>query len=233
VKLVLADIDDDRLKSILRDISSAGHSVIAVTADVTCQPDVDNVIAQAVDTFGELNIFVNNAGVTAIGPLIETNDKTWDWVMDVNAKAAFLCCTAAARQMISQAKGGRIIINGSSAGSKAPERGVPMGVYSASKHAVVGFTKQLGIELAAYGILVNCVCAGVVATPMWDRIDLEASRKAGVEAGSIKAAAIERIPLGRVQTPEDVANVIAFLASDDAAYMTASTVNVTGGLWAA
>jgi NAD(P)-dependent dehydrogenase (short-subunit alcohol dehydrogenase family) len=150
--------------------------------------------------------------------------------MKVNAKGTFLSCQAAAKQMIKQGKGGRIIINASGAGKIAPGKGVPLGVYAASKHAVVGFTKQLGLELSDYQILVNCLCPGIVDTPMWDLIDRETAKLKGVPRGSVVAGAVASIPLGRIQTPQDVANVVAFLASDDASYITADTVNCAGGL---
>ena len=150
--------------------------------------------------------------------------------MNVNAKSVLLCSQAAARQMIEQGGGGRIINNASGAGKIAPGKGMPLGAYAASKHAVVALTKQMGLELSDHGILVNCVCAGIVDTPMWDLIDRETAAQQGVPVGSVKAQAVAGVPLGRIQQPEDVANLVAFLASDDASYMTGQTYNVSGGL---
>ena len=132
--------------------------------------------------------------------------------------------------MIEQGEGGRIINNASGAGKIAPGKGVPLGAYAASKHAVVALTKQLGLELSDHQILVNCVCAGIVDTPMWELIDRETSRLQGIPAGSVVTAAVDSVPLGRIQQPEDVANMVAFLASTDAGYMTGQTYNVCGGL---
>ena len=126
--------------------------------------------------------------------------------------------------------GGRIINNASGAGKIAPGKDVPLGAYAASKHAVVALTKQMGLELAQHRILVNCVCAGIVDTPMWDLIDREIAKREGAPIGSVKASAVDSIPLGRIQEPEDVANVVVFLASSDASYMTGQTYNVCGGI---
>ena len=148
--------------------------------------------------------------------------------MAVNAKGTLFCAQAAARQMIAQGSGGRIINNASVAGKIAPGR-LPMGAYSASKHAVVALTRQMGLEWAVHGILVNCVCPGIVDTPMWDLIDREMAKRDGVPIGSVKAQIAATVPIGRIEQPEDVANMVAFLASADAAYVTAQAVDVSGG----
>ena len=150
--------------------------------------------------------------------------------MNVNAKGVLLCTQAAARQMIAQGGGGRIINNTSGAGKIAPGKGTPLGAYAASKHAAVALTKQFGLELSDHQILVNCVCAGIVDTDMWDLIDREVAKLENVPPGSVKARAVATIPLGRIEQPEDVANVVAFLASDDAGYVTGQTYNVCGGI---
>ena len=228
--VVIADIDESNAQVVAREIQSTNGQALGVRVDVTQQGDVDRMIAQTVETFGEINILVANAGVAAVIPLLDTDEATWDRVMAVNAKGVFLSCKAAARQMIKQGKGGRIIINASGAGKIAPGKNVPLGAYAASKHAVVGLGKQLGLELSDHQILVNSICGGIVDTPMWDFIDRETARLQGVPEGSVKAGAVEGIPLGRIQKPEDIANVVAFLASDDADYITASAINVEGGL---
>ena len=122
-----------------------------------------------------------------------------------------------------------IINNASVAGKIATGKDIPLGAYVASKHAVVGLTKQMGLELSSHQILVNCVCPGVVDTPMWDLIDREVARLEGGEVGSVKARAVASIPLGRIQQPEDVANLVVFLASSDARYITGQALNVCGG----
>jgi NAD(P)-dependent dehydrogenase (short-subunit alcohol dehydrogenase family) len=132
--------------------------------------------------------------------------------------------------MIEQGHGGRIINNVSGAGKIAPGKDLALGVYAASKHAALGLTKQLGLELSSHQILVTGVCAGIVDTEMWDLIDRESARLRGKPVGSVKEEAVAGVPLGRIQRPEDVANVVAFLASEDASYITAQSFNACGGL---
>jgi meso-butanediol dehydrogenase/(S,S)-butanediol dehydrogenase/diacetyl reductase len=228
--ICVTDVDLASAQAVAQQIIKDHGQAITVKVDVTKQDDIDKMISATVNEFGTVDIFVNNAGVGAVGKLIDTDEPTWDWVMAVNAKGTFLCCKAAAKQMIKQGKGGRIIIIASAAGKMASGKARPLGAYVASKHAVVGFTKQLGLELSEYQILVTCLCPGVVDTPMWELIDRETAKIEGVKLGSVKARTVASIPLGRIQTPEDVANVVAFLASDDASYITADAVNCAGGL---
>ena len=214
--VTVTDIDEASAQAVAAEIEAANGKAIGLQADVTRAGDSDRMIARTVETFGMLNILVANAGIGYVGRLIDTDEATWDRLMAVNAKGVFLSCKAAARQMIRQGQGGRIIINASGAGKIAPGKNVPLGAYAASKHAVIGFGKQLGLELSDHQILVNSICGGIIDTPMWDLIDRETARIVGVPEGSVKAAAVESIPLGRIQQPEDLANVVAFLASDDA-----------------
>jgi NAD(P)-dependent dehydrogenase (short-subunit alcohol dehydrogenase family) len=188
------------------------------------------MVRATVERFGKLTILVNNAGIGAVMPLLDTDEATWDAVMNVNAKGVLLASQAAARQMIAQGSGGRIINNTSGAGKIAPGKDTPLGAYAASKHAAVALTKQMGLELSPHHILVNCVCAGIVDTDMWDLIDRETARLQNRPLGSVKADAVAGIPVGRIEQPEDVANMVAFLASDDANYITAQTLNVCGGI---
>jgi len=228
--VLVADLDGTAAERVAAEVERAEGRARGSRVDVTVTADAERMVDDAVTAFGRLDILVNNAGVGAVAPLLETDEKSWDVVMDVNAKGVLLCSQAAARRMIEQGGGGRIINNASGAGKVAPGRDVPLGAYAASKHAVVALTKQLGLELAAHQILVNCVCAGIVDTPMWDLIDRESARLQGLPIGEPKARAVASIPLGRIEQPEDVAGVVAFLASDDAAYITAQAVNVCGGI---
>jgi meso-butanediol dehydrogenase / (S,S)-butanediol dehydrogenase / diacetyl reductase len=227
--VTLSDVNAERVRETADAIASDGGRVEAVAADVTDAASVERLVRATVAAFGRLDVFVNNAGVGAVAPLLDTDEATWDLLMDVNAKGVLLCTQAAARQMIAQRGGGRIINNASGAGKIAPGR-LPLGAYAASKHAVIALTKQFGLELAPHGILVNCVCAGIVDTAMWDLIDEQVAALEHVPVGSVKQQAVDSIPVGRIERPEDVANMIAFLASDDADYITATALNVCGGL---
>ena len=228
--VAVSDLDVENAAGVADEITAAGGKAISLRTDVSRKADADRVVEDTVAHFGRLDILVNNAGIGAIVSLLETEESTWDALMNVNAKGVLLCSQAAARQMIAQGDGGRIINNASGAGKMAPGKDIPLGAYAASKHAVVAITKQMGLELSSHGILVNCVCAGIVDTPMWDLIDREVAKLQGVPVGSVKAGAVASIPVGRIEQPEDVANMFAFLASEDANYLTAQTYNICGGI---
>ena len=228
--VIVADLDEANAQEVTGEITAAGGQAHMLRVDVTHKDDVEQMVQKTVDRFGGLDIQINNAGIGIVAPLMDTDEEAWDALMNVNAKGVLLCSQAAARQMIAQGKGGRIINNASGAGKIAPGKGTPLGAYAASKHAVVAITKQLGLELSDHGILVNCVCAGIVDTPMWDLIDRQTAMLQGAPIGSVKEAAVASIPLGRIEQPEDVANMVAFLTSSDADYLTGQTFNVCGGL---
>ena len=232
--VTVSDINEAGAAAVAEEIAAGSGGrrgrAMSVRTDVSIKDDAENLVRATVAEFGGLDILVNNAGVLAVGPILDTDEATWDRVMNVNAKGVLFCSQAAARQMIEQGRGGRIIINASGAGKIAPGKNMPLGIYAASKHAVVGLTKQLGLELSSHQILVNCVCAGIVDTPMWDEIDREVARLQNTVPGSVMSDAVAGVPLERVEQPEDVANMIAFLASSDAGYITAQTFNVCGGM---
>jgi len=229
-RVMLTDLGEGRAREAIALAERRGTAALFRAVDVCSRDQVETMIAEAVRSFGRLDVMVSNAGIGEIAPLVEVTEDSYDRQMAVNAKGTFLCATAAARQMLKQGGGGRIINNASGAGKMAPGKAIPLGVYAMSKHAVVGLTKALGHELAADNILVNCVCAGIVDTPMWDLIDRETARIKGVPAGSVKAAAVASIPIGRIQKPDDLANMIVWLASDDAGYVAGQALNCCGGL---
>ena len=229
-RVLLADISEGSSREVLSLAEELGTNALSRLVDVCSKDQVEGMIVEAARRFGRLDVIVNNAGIGEISPLISVEEDSYDRQMAVNSKGTFLCATAAARQMLKQGGGGRIINNASGAGKMAPGKDIPLGVYSMSKHAVVGLTKALGAELAADNILVNCVCAGIVDTPMWDLIDRDTAKQKGLPRGSVKAAAVASIPIGRIQKPEDLANMIVWLASDDADYVVGQALNCCGGL---
>jgi meso-butanediol dehydrogenase / (S,S)-butanediol dehydrogenase / diacetyl reductase len=227
--VVVSDIDMHGAESVASEIRSLGRKGLALVADVSKKPQADAMVAETKSRFGKLDILINNAGVAVIRPLMETDEASWDFVQSVNVKGILFCTQAAAKEMMVR-KSGRIINMASGAGKTAPARELGLGAYSVSKFAVVGLTKSFANELAPFGILVNCICPGIVDTPMWDAIDREAAKRENVPIGSVKARAVATVPVGRIQQPEDVANVIAFLASSDASYITGQAVDASGGL---
>lgn len=229
-KVMLADISEGDSREAVAEARASGADAFFKQVDVTSKEQAEQMVRDCVARFGRLDVMVSNAGIGEISPLVDVTEESYDRQMAVNAKGTFLCDMAAARQMLSQGDGGRIINNASGVGKMAPGKGIPLGVYAMSKHAIIGLTKQLGHELAPEGILVNCVCAGIVDTPMWDLIDRETAKIFGRQEGSVKAAAVASIPVGRIQQPVDLANMIVWLASDDASYVAAQALNCCGGL---
>ena len=221
------DINTANLKKVTEEIESMGKRVIAVEADVTKRDEVYAMVDKVVDTFGRLDVMVANAGITFAKPFTEVTDKEWDKVFDVNSKGVFLCDQAAAIQMIKQ-KRGKIINCSSIAGVQGTTN--LLSIYSGTKFAVRGFSQVLSRELAPYGITVNVYCPGVVDTEMWGEADEVMVKYMGIEKGGAFKHYAQGIPLGRPQTPEDVAGTVSFLASHDSDFMTGQTVVIDGGL---
>jgi meso-butanediol dehydrogenase / (S,S)-butanediol dehydrogenase / diacetyl reductase len=201
---------------------------LGVTVDVTKADSVDEAVTAHVRHFGGLDVMVANAGIAVTAPLLETTADQWQLALDVNLKGVFHCYQSAARQMIAQGRGGRLI----GAASVAAHRGGKwQGAYSAAKFGVRGLSQSVAQELAPHQITVNVYSPGVVHTPMWEGIDAEMTRRRGTELGSEMAGMVAGIPLGRLETPVDVAGVVAFLASPDADYITGQSIVVDGGMW--
>ena len=225
--IAAADLGQADADEVAAEARKRGRGALGIACDVTRADDVQRMVDTTVAELGKIDILVNNAGINVIAPLIETTEQQWDALFDVNVKSYWLCSKAVAPLMISQGSG-KIIMAASRAG-KTPSRLVPIGGYSTTKHAVVGLTRALAFELAKHKINVNAYCPGVVDTPMWDLIDREVARRTGAEPGSVKARAVADIPLGRIQTPEDVANLVAWLASSESDYVTGQAINIEGG----
>ncbi len=203
-----------------------GH--LAMRLDVTNAAETDRVFDAAIAAFGGLDIVCANAGISSMNRVVELTEAEWDANMDVNAKGIFLTNRAAVRRW-QQAGSKGVIVN---TASMAGKTGAPLlAHYCASKFAVVGFTQALAKEVGGDGIRVNCVCPGYVRTSMQDReLVWEASLR-NMTAAAVRAEYVALTPLGRIEEPEDVADVVVFLASDLARFMTGEAVCVTGGAW--
>lgn len=200
---------------------------LPIACDVSCEEDVANAFMLTENTFGSVNILVNNAGISIESPLISFEYRVWKKIFAVNTDGVFLCSRAAANSMIRAEKGGRVVNIGSIAGKNgfANSSG-----YCASKAAVHGFTRALAAELGPYNINVNAICPGSVATPMIESVIDNIVANTGMNRNEARAMMESGIPLKRFQTPLDVANLACFLASEEAANISGETINLDGGV---
>jgi NAD(P)-dependent dehydrogenase (short-subunit alcohol dehydrogenase family) len=216
------------LKSTAEEVSALGVRGLPLRVDVTDSQQVDEMVAQTMDAFGRIDILVNNAGgVVGPMPALWIEEAAWNKTLAINATGTFLCSQRVARTMIARREGGKIINIASIAGKG---RSPALAAYCAAKAAVLALTRVLAYELAASGIQVNAVCPGEVDTDLqrwgWQ---LEANFR-GVPYDQIISEEMEQIPLGRLEQPDDVANLVAFLASSQSDYMTGQGINVDGGI---
>ncbi len=216
--IVAADIAD--ASDSVRELTRMGVAARFVHADVTKASQIESLVNETVTSFGRLDVLVNNAGIELPKKITDTSEAEWDRLLDVNLKGVFLCAKASIPVM--QRQGGGVIINVAS--ELGLVGGSEIAAYSASKGGVVQLTKALAIDHASDNIRVNCVCPGPVETPLLQAI-IDGSSNPDQERRSI----IEKTLLKRVGQPDEIANVIAFLASSESSYMTGSIVVVDGG----
>lgn len=210
------DPDDINSEETVRLIEGAGGSAWGGRVDVASQADVQNFFNKILEECGRADVLVNNAGITIDGILVRMKEADWDRVLAINLKGAFNCIQAVAMTMMKQ-RAGRIINMASVVGVMG---NAGQANYSASKAGLIGLTKTVARELAPRGITVNAIAPGFIDTPM----------TAGLPEKS-KEALLSQIPLGRIGQPEDVAEVVAFLASDEASYITGQVIHVNGGMY--
>jgi acetoin reductase-like protein len=227
-KVVVADINLEGAQRTAAEITEAGGQAVGVQVDVRNQEQVQQMVNIAVERFGGLDILVNNAGVGKIIPFLETTEKDWDLMFDINCKGLLWCSQAAARQMIQQGRGGKIINLASQAGRRGEAWVL---AYCASKACVISMTQSMALALAEHKINVNAIAPGIVDTPFWVEVDKQFARLMNLPEGEPKRRFVGTIPLGRIEQPEDVAAMAAFLASSDADYITQQCFNVDGGNW--
>ncbi len=224
-KVAVADInlgDAEALAGRLRDAACAIH------LDVTDQASIDAMVTAVTDRWGGIDILVNNAAVFDMGPITEISRDSYRKVFTVNVEGLLFTLQAVAKRMIEQGRGGKIINLASQAGRRGEAL---VAVYCASKAAVISLTQSAGMGLIEHRINVNGISPGVVDTPMWDEVDAQFARYEGRPLGEKKRLVGEAVPFGRMGLPEDHAGAAVFLASAEADYVVAQTLNVDGGNW--
>ncbi|MET3615580.1 D-sorbitol dehydrogenase (acceptor) [Rhizobium aquaticum] len=225
--VVLADINAE---AVGKAADSLGPKALGLQMDVTRQDSIDAGIARAVKHFGSLDILINNAALFTAAPIVEIKREDFDRVMAVNFAGTMFCLQAAARQMIAQGKGGKIINMASQAGRRG--EGL-VAVYCASKAAVISLTQSAGLDLIKHGINVNAIAPGVVDGEHWDVVDAHFAKYENRPLGEKKRVVGQSVPIGRMATAADLTGMAIFLASSDANYVVAQTYGVDGGNWLA
>jgi sorbitol-6-phosphate 2-dehydrogenase len=226
--IIVADIRLSSAEDVARAIvGETGRRALALNVDVTDEAQVRQMVERAVAEWGRLDILVANAGIVRCAPIEEMEREQWQAVIDVNLTGYFLCAKYAGRVMKRQRGGVIIQIN-----SKSGKRGsAKNSAYAASKFGGLGLTQSLALELAEHGIRVNAVCPGnLLDSPLWvNSLYSQYAKRLGIGEADIRQRYIDQVPLKRGCTYEDVTNVVAFLASDRAGYLTGQAINVTGG----
>ena len=221
--LTVVDINAKALDEVKRELEDLGTETLALTADLTRMENIEKVITRSAE-WGQLSVLVNNAGRVIITPFLEISEPEWDAIMTLNLKTVFFATQFAARIMPA---GGRIVNLSSISGrSGRPDQAH----YAAAKSAVISLTQSAALSFAAKGITVNAICPGVVDTPMTMGIHEIRAGALGITPEESLARMIAKIPLGRLEKTEDVAGVVSFLCSPDAAYITGQSLNVCGGM---
>ncbi|GGM62059.1 MULTISPECIES: acetoin reductase [Micrococcales] len=225
----IADIpaQEQKGEAVAAEIAALGRSAVFVPTDVSSRSDVEAAVEQTASRLGGFDVIVNNAGIAQVKPLLEVTEHDLETVFSVNVNSVIFGIQAAVRKFDELGVKGRIV----NAASIAAIRGFPiLGAYSASKFAVRGITQVAAQELAPKGHTVNAYAPGIVGTGMWDLIDAEMHKINGKPLGKNLQDNVEGIALGRIETPEDVAGVVSFLAGDNAVYVTGQVIIVDGGM---
>ena len=205
-----------------------GDRTLGITMDVTDQASIDEGVKAAADWGGGIDILLNNAAVFDLAPIVEITRESYDRIFAVNVAGTLFPLLAVARLMIAQGRGGKIINMASQAGRRGEAL---VAVYCASKAAVISLTQSAGLDLIKHGINVNGIAPGVVDTPMWDQVDALFAKYEGKPLGQKKREVGAAVPYGRMGRPEDLTGAAVFLASSEADYIVAQTLNVDGGNW--
>jgi NAD(P)-dependent dehydrogenase (short-subunit alcohol dehydrogenase family) len=218
----------EELEGLVADIRKLGRRSIAVKVDVTDEAEVAAMAEAAMKEFGRVDILCNNAGGgVGGGPVIQQTLDSWNRTVAINLTGTFLCAKHVAPKIIAGGRGGRIINTASIAGKRG---GPMMAAYSSAKHGVIGLTRSLALELGTFSITVNAVCPGFVETQLFEGLINMVGTTRNMNREQVLKTFVQQVPMGRMENGDDVANVVAFLASDDGGYMTGQALNICGGV---
>ena len=224
--IVVAEFDGATAERTASEVRALGRRALVVRTDVTSRTDLGVMVEQARTEFGRIDVLVNNAGIYRAAATLDVTEEHWDAILNINAKGVFFASQVVLSTMIAQKRG--VIVNlASMAGKIGSRTNLP---YNASKAAVISMTKSLALAHAADGIRVNCVCPGFVETDMWTSLARQQGALLNQSPEEFTRQRRQQIPLGRMESPQDVANVIGFLVSPRAEYMTGQALSVDGGL---
>ncbi|GAB4576774.1 MAG: L-iditol 2-dehydrogenase [Roseibium sp.] len=221
-------IGDINLEGAEEAAAEIGPNAYAVRLDVTDQASIDAAIATVEKTAGGLDILINNAALFDLAPIVDISRDSYQRLFDINVGGTLFTMQAAAKSMIARGRGGKIINMASQAGRRGEAL---VGVYCATKAAVISLTQSAGLNLISHGINVNAIAPGVVDGEHWDGVDALFAKHEGLKPGEKKAAVGAAVPFGRMGTAEDLAGMAVFLATSEADYIVAQTYNVDGGNW--
>ena len=216
------------LEGVAAEIRKLGRRSIAVKVDVTDESEVSAMAEAAMKEFGRVDILCNNAGGgVGGGPVMQQTLDSWNRTVAINLTGAFLCSKHVAPKIVAGGRGGRIINTASIAGKRG---GPMMAAYCAAKHGVIGLTRSLALELGSFNITVNAVCPGFVETQLFEGLINMVGATRNLDRAGVLKTFVQQVPMGRMETGDDVANVVAFLASEDGGYMTGQALNICGGV---
>jgi D-sorbitol dehydrogenase (acceptor) len=223
----MTDIKIDSLKSLEKELVDKGLNVSSCYCDISDLKSIKKMIDSALEEYGKIDFLVNNAGAVVTKKLMDLNEADWDKVLSVNVKGTFFVLLNTAKSMIERKIKGSIINIASIAGEKSRPNFL---TYAASKAAIINFTRSTSLEFSKFGIRVNAISPGTIDTPMWSEIAGDIAKIEEMDTVELQDKWIERIPLGRLASPVDIANTVLFLCSEKASYITGQVINVCGGL---